>query len=426
MTKEADVVRITTDKDELTGTVLPSSDEKIVMLKLSSGYNIGVPKDKIKKTVKLEQKKEAKFPEAQGKQKKGLPGISLIATGGTISSRLDYETGAVKWLMKPENIFALSPKLFDVVKINTIEKPFMIASENMSSEHWIKIAKEAAKLLNKKENKGIIITHGTDTLHYTAAALSFMLQNLNKPVILTYSQRSTDRGSTDTVLNLTCSAYAAISDIAQVMLVGHASINDNFCYALNGTKVRKMHTSRRDTFRPINDLPIAKIHEDGRMETMQSFNRRDDKKKVEVIDKFEEKVALIKYYPGANPNIIDYYIANEYKGLVIEATGFGHVGTDEAKNNWLPSIKKAIDHGIIVCFAPQALYGRLDPYVYSPGRKLMEAGVVFLNDILPETAYVKLGCMLGREKDKEKVKKLMLQNIANEFNPKLSEKAFLF
>ena len=421
-----DTVEIFTDENKFIGTIIPSPDENIVLLKLPSGYNVGIEKGKIKEIVKTGHKKEAIFPESEVKQKKNLPGISFIVTGGTISSRLDYETGAVKWLMKPENILALSPKLFETVRINKIEKPFMLASENMTSEHWQKIAKTAAKLLNKKENKGIIITHGTDFLHYTAAALSFMLKNLNKPVILTYSQRSTDRGSTDTVLNLTCSGHAAISDIAQVMLVGHASINDNFCYALNGTKVRKMHTSRRDTFRPINDLPIAKIHEDGRIETLRVYNKRNDRKKVEVDAKFEDKIALVKYFPGANPNIIDFYRENGYKGLIIEASGLGHVATEEAKNNWLPSIKKAIGEGMTICFACQTLYGRLDPFVYSPGRKLYDAGVIYLGDMLPETAFVKLGWVLAHEKKPDRIRFEMLNNLAGEYNQKLSEKAFLF
>ena len=430
MAKEAsagDIVEIKTDKETFKGTLLESYDSSVYLIKLDSGYNIGIEKSKVKSIKVTGKTKAASFPEVDIKSKKGLPGISIISTGGTISSRLDYKTGGVKWLMKPEQVFALSPRLLDTVKINKIESPFMIASENMSAENWIDIAKTAAKLLNEKENKGIIITHGTDTLHYTAAALSFMLQNLNKPVVLTYAQRSTDRGSTDTVLNLSCSASMVLSNIAEVMLVGHASINDNFCYALRGTKVRKMHASRRDTFRPINDLPIAKIYEDGKIETLaKSFNTRDENKKVVADTEFEEKIALIKYYPGANFDIIDFYKEKGYKGIVIEATGLGHVGTEEAKYNWLPSIKSAIASGMTICFAAQTFYGKLDPYVYAPGRELLETGVIFLSDILPETAYVKLGWVLAHAKTKEDIKKLMLANLANEFNPQISEKAFLF
>ena len=188
-----------------------------------------------------------------------------------------------------------------------------------------------------------------------------------------------------------------------------------------------MHSSRRDTFRPINDLPLAKIDEDGKIEVLtKEFNARNDKKKVIADTEFEEKIALIKYYPGANFDIIDFYKEKGYKGIVIEATGLGHVGTEEAKYNWLPSIKSAIDSGMTICFAPQTFYGKLDPYVYAPGRELLKAGVIFLEDILPETAYVKLGWVLGHEKNPAKIKELMLKNIAGEFNKTISEKAFLF
>jgi len=425
MQKVGDIVKVKTDKEEFSGTVLPSFDPDVLLLKLDSGYNMGIEKKKIRQIKKIGSKKAAPFPEAKAVEKKGKPGISMIITGGTISSRLDYSTGAVTPLISPKQLFFLSPKLFDVVSVKKIEKPFNILSENMTPKHWQKIAQVAAKLLNKKENKGIIITHGTDTLHYTAAALSFMLCNLNKPVILTYAQRSTDRGSTDTVLNLICSGYAALSDIAEVMLVGHGSSSDNFCYALKGSKCRKMHSSRRDTFRPINSLPLAKINEEGKISAISKFRKRDEKKKVIADIAFEEKVALVKFFPGADSSIVDFYREKGYKGIVIEATGLGHVAVEEGKS-WLPAIKKAIDSGMTVCFAAQTLYGRLDPYVYATGRKLHDVGVIFLKDMLPETAYVKLGCVLGHEKKPEKVKEMMLQNSAGEFNEKLSDKSFLY
>ena len=223
-------------------------------------------------------------------------------------------------------------------------------------------------------------------------------------------------------MNLTCAGYAALSDIAEVMLVGHATSSDTECYALRGTKCRKMHTSRRDTFRPVNDLPIAKIDEEGNITVMGKFRKRDDKRKVVADTAFEEKVALIKYYPGADTGVIDYYVKKGFKGIVIEATGLGHVSTD----SWLKAIKRAVAKKVTVCFAPQTLYGKLDQYVYTSGRELADAGVVFLEDILPETAYVKLGWVLGHEKKPEKVKELMLKNIAGEFNKRISDKTFLF
>ena len=350
----------------------------------------------------------------------------MIITGGTIGAKVDYTTGAVKWLNKPEELLAIAPKILDIVNINKIEVPFTIGSENMNPDHWKKIAEKAAQLLNKKENKGIILTHGTDTLHYTAAALSFMLKNLNKPVILTYSQRSPDRGSNDAVLNLTCSAYASLSDIAEVMLVGHGITDDDHCLAIKGTKVRKMHTSRRDAFRPINDLPFAKISEDGKIEIInKNFNKKNNNKVIADTE-FEEKTALIKYYPGADSDIINYYMNKKYRGIVIEMVGLGQLATSESEMTWIPMIKKAIKKGVTICAVPQTIYGKLNPLVYSTGREIQETGVIYLEDMLPETAYVKLGWVLGHETDKDKIKELMLKNIAGEFNKSISSKSFLY
>jgi glutamyl-tRNA(Gln) amidotransferase subunit D len=295
----------------------------------------------------------------------------------------------------------------------------MKLSENMDSGDWIRIAKLTAKSLNDPQVKGVIITHGTDFLHYTASALSFMLPNLNKPVILTYSQRSSDRGSSDSRMNLICSANAALSDIAEVMLVGHATSNDDYCYALKGTKVRKMHTSRRDTFRPINCKPIAKIYKD-KIKTITDYNKRNKHKVIPDI-LYDPRVALIKFYPGQDPDILEYYRKKGYRAVIIEMSGLGHVIV-EGKNNWLPKIKQAIEKRLMIYAAPQTLYGRLDPYVYSPGRKLQEAGVVFLNDILPETALIKLSWVLGHKQWRGTVatKRKMLENTAGEFNPKLT------
>lgn len=420
------IVKIKIGEEMIEGTILPSVDANVLFIKLKSGYNIGINRNEIKEIKKVGKSEEIRFPEISEKQDENKPGIAMIATGGTISSRLDYTTGGVKWLMKPEQLFFLAPKLFNIVKINSIERPFMIASENMSAKHWKILAEQTAKLLNKDENKGVIITHGTDTLHYTSSALSFMLKNLNKPVILTYSQRSTDRGSTDTALNLTCSAYAALSDIAEVILIGHSSTDDNSCYALRGAKCRKMHSSRRDAFRPINELPIAQIDDEGKIKTLNNYYKKRNNDKVIADTKFEDKIALIKFFPGADPSIIEHYTNDGYKGLVIEATGLGHVSTEESEKNWIPAIKKGISKGMTICFSAQTIYGRLDPYVYSPGRKLLDLGIIFLEDILPETAYVKLGCVLGHTTNKEKIKEMMLENIAGEFNNRIENNTFLY
>ena len=417
MEEAGDKVKIRTVKEEIEGILLESHESGIVLLKLKSGYNIGVKKEDIV-DIEVVKKAERKEEKVKIKQRKNLPNVDLIITGGTISSRLDSETGAVKWLTKPDELFKFYPEIFDIVNVRKIKVPFMKASENMDFHDWQEIAKNAEESLNDKEVEGVIITHGTDFLHYTAAALSFFLRDLNKPVVLTYAQRSSDRASSDASLNLQCAARASISDIAEVMLVGHASMNDDFCYALRGSKVRKMHTSRRDAFKAVNVKPIAKVFPD-RVELIIKYNKRNEGK-VKLDSVFNDKIALIKFYPGMDPEIFDFY-ASMYRGIVIEVAALGHLAIDEARKNLLPVIKKAIDNGLIVCAAPQTIFGRLDPLVYSPGRKLMKTGIIFLEDMLSETAYVKLGWVLGHSNWRTKIKEKMLENFSGEINLRLEE-----
>jgi len=416
----------------------PESEKGIILLKLDSGYNLGLRKKDILdiKVIKKVSEKEEKL---EIKRNKERPNIAMIITGGTISARLNPKKGGVDWLDTPESLFKFYPELFEKVNVAKVEVPFMKASEDMDFKDWQKIARTAKKLLDDNNIKGLIITHGTDFLHYTSAALSFFLKDLNKPVVLTYSQRSIDRASSDANLNLQCSALAAISDIAEVMLVGHASINDNYCYAMPGTKIRKMHASRRDAFRIINAKPFAKIFPN-RIERISDYNTRKIKsKKVKVDTKFEEKIALVKIYPGQEPDILDYYLKKKYKGIVLEMSGLGHAPTKRARNSWIKKLKEIQDKGIIVCATAQCIYGRLDPLVYSNGRELLKTGIIYLEDMLAETALVKLGWVLGHrqkpkilarssksqtkewEEYKRWVKEKMLENMAGELNDRLED-----
>ncbi len=414
-----DEVRLRLAQEEVEGTVLESFDSSIVLIKLLSGYNVGIPKENIlnvrvlgKNKTALSSPKTSALPV----QNPSLPSIGLIITGGTIASKLDPKTGGVKWLTDVSEFLRFYPEMKEIVNIKHIEVPFMIASESMNSEHWITIAQTAKQLLDDPDIKGVVITHGTDTLHYTAAALSFFLRNLGKPVVLTYSQRSIDRASSDAHLNLICAARMALSDYSGVTLVGHASTNDDYCYALPGAKARKLHSSRRDAFKAVNADPIAKVYAD-KVEFISSHSARNDSK-TEVDTQFTDKVALIKYYPGQDSSILDF-CALKYKGVVIEVLGLGHLPVSEASNNWLPALKKHIKNGLVICVAPQTIYGRLDPYVYSNGRELLDAGVIFLEDMTSETAFIKLGWVLGHYGWKKNVQEKMLENIAGERSDRL-------
>ena len=422
--KSGDKVRVILSNEEYLGTLLESSDDEksITLLKLDSGYNIGIKKKdilEIEILKKLVEKKE----KAEVKRDFEKPNIAMIITGGTIAARLNPRKGGVDWLDSPESLFKFYPELFEKVNVLKVEVPFMKASEDMGFMDWKKIAKTTEKLLNDGNIKGVIITHGTDFLHYTSSALSFFLRNLNKPVVLTYSQRSIDRASSDANLNLQCAALAAISDIAEVMLIGHANSDDDFCYAMPGTKVRKMHTSRRDAFKVVNSKPFAKIFPD-KIEKIFNYGIRDNGRKLKADLKFEEKVALIKIYPGQNPNILDYYIKNKYKGVVLEMSGLGHCPTRRARNAWTNRLKEVQKKGLVVCAVSQCIYGRTDPLVYSNGREILSTGVIYLEDMLAETALVKLGWVLGHPewaKNREIVKEKMLKNFAGELNDRLEE-----
>ncbi len=418
-----DRVKVVFPKKEYEGILLetPKSEKGIYLLKLDSGYNIGLNKKDSLSLEVIEKFKEKEEIEVK-KKSSGKPNVAMIITGGTIAARLNPVKGGVDWLDTPESLFKFYPEIFDKVNVLKVEVPFMKASEDMDYKDWQKIAKVAGKLLNDSNIRGVIVTHGTDFLHYTSAALSFFLRDLNKPVVLTYSQRSIDRASSDANLNLQCSALAAISDIAEVMLVGHATTNDDYCYAMPGTKVKKLHSSRRDAFKIVNSKPFAKIFSD-MIDILKRHNIRN-KNKVKVDAKFEEKVALVKLYPGQDPGILDYYLKNKYKGIVLEMSGLGHAPTKRARLGWTKKLKEVQDKGLIVCAAAQTIYGRLDPLVYSNGREMLETGIIYLEDMLAETAFVKLGWVLGHAdwaKDKEIVKKKMLENFSGELNDRLEE-----
>ncbi len=415
-----DYIEVSLIKKDYRGTLLetPKDEKGIVLLKLDSGYDIGINKKDIF-DIKVLKKAFEKKEEIEIKKSPQRPNIGMIITGGTIAARLNPKKGGVDWLTSPRDLFKFYPELFEKVNVVRLEVPFMKASEDMDFKDWKKIARTAAKLLNDSNIKGIIITHGTDFLHYTSAALSFFLKNLNKPVVLTYSQRSIDRASSDANLNLQCSALAAVSDIAEVMVVGHASMNDDYCYAMPGTKVRKLHTSRRDAFKVINAKPFAKIFPD-KIEIISEYNIKK-KGKIKLDDKFEEKVALIKIYPGQSPEILDFYLKNKYKGIILEMSGLGHVPV-RARKSWIKKLKEVQKKGLIICATSQCIYGRVDPLVYSNGRELLGTGIIYLEDMLSETALVKLGWVLGHKewaKNKEAVKEKMLENFAHELSERL-------
>ncbi|MGB7664382.1 MAG: Glu-tRNA(Gln) amidotransferase subunit GatD [Nitrososphaeraceae archaeon] len=431
------VVVITHTGDTFKGTLMPryaSMDKKHVVLKLKSGYNLGISSSKVKSVSKSGHDlglatnlvDDAK-PRLQIWKENVQPvhKIALIGTGGTIASKVDYRTGGVSAALSASEIYDAVPELR---KHASIEADFMFNeySENLEPHHWTLIANRIAEKVRSGGFRGIVVSHGTDTMHYTAAALSFALHNLPIPVVLVGSQRSSDRPSSDAALNLLGATIFSIeSPYTGVFIAMHGSTSDDFISCHLGTRVRKNHTSRRDAFESIDRLPIATV-KNAVLKIQSQFVKMEIPKRsynddaviseglennFEVESKFDPRVTLIKYYPGLDPNLIAYEVKTGSRAIVLEGTGLGHVG-----RKFFPEIAKAIKSGVLIFMTSQCIWGRTNMKVYDTGRDLIELGVVPLEDMTPETAVVKAMWVMANSHDNAEAVRMMGKNIANEIS----------
>jgi glutamyl-tRNA(Gln) amidotransferase subunit D len=408
---------IETTRGEFQGTVLPraeNDDDTHIVLKIATGYNIGIDIFTIKTMKEVGYYKATyKIPEKEFPYTPNLPKVKLLGTGGTIASRLDYRTGAVIPAFSPGELYGAVPELASICNLST-EKLFAVFSENMGPEQYKALAIAIGKEIENGID-GIIIGHGTDTLSHTAAALTFMVQNPPVPIVLVGSQRSSDRPSSDAALNLMHATYTAgHSDIAEVMVCMFGPTSDEYGFLHRGTRVRKMHSSYRSTFRTIGDTPLATISlKDGVKPIKDTYNHRRKDRKVKIFPYFEEKVSIVYYYPNMKPDIIDSLVDNGYRGIIIAGTGLGHVNKP-----LYPAIERAKKKGVHMFMTVQTLWGYAHMYVYDTGRDLMAKGIIPAENMLPETAYIKLGWVLGQTDDPEEVKRLMLTPINDEITPR--------
>jgi glutamyl-tRNA(Gln) amidotransferase subunit D len=414
--KVGDVIRVTSNEKTYEGILIPRSEtggSEHIVVKLKSGYNVGVhitPNAKIEKVGKGTKPSFAspELPE----QKPELPKVVILSTGGTIASRVDYRTGAVRSALSASDLYGVVPELADTARVKT-EIVFSLYSENLTQKHWRRLAQTVAKHI-KQGTDGIVIAHGTDTMAYTAAALSFALQNLPVPVILVGAQRSSDRPSSDAATNLIAAVQAATrGQFAEVGLAMHETLSDTTIAVSRGTKVRKCHTSRRDTFKPVNSTPIARVENNEIIMLTDDYQKRDATKKLVLKPEFSEAVALVKFHPGLDPEVIDWHVERGCKGILLEGSGLGHVS-----KYCFGVIANAVKNGVVVALASQCIWGRVNMNVYDTGRDLLNLGVIPLEDMFPETALVKLMWVLGQTSDPEGAKKLLKTNIAGEFSPR--------
>lgn len=407
-----DTVLAKNEKISVQGVLMPRSeleDDLHIVVKLKDGYNLGLSIEGLLVSKLPPEEQKAPPPPFEERAKPGLPKVSIISTGGTIASKVDYKTGAVSPALSARDMYESAPELGEIAEIKT-EILYSLLSENLSPSHWKAIAQSVLKHVREGAD-GIVITHGTDTLGYTAAALSFALRNMPVPVILVGSQRSSDRPSSDAYLNLKAAVSAAASaPFAEVAVLMHEGSSDGALVVHRGTRVRKLHTSRRDAFKSVNASPLARVI-DGKVIATGAFRPRSPGAVPEAKANFDEDVVLIKSFPGIPPDIFDPIIHRDFRGIVLEGTGLGHV-----PDKILPQVRRAVQGGMTVVMASQCIYGRVNMNVYSTGRELLNAGVIPAGDMLPETALVKLMWVLAQTEDKAKIRELFLTNVAGELS----------
>ena len=417
-------VRVTTREGSFEGLLLPRSvtaDPLHIVLKLTTGYNVGIRHDTV---LSLEQigYREAhyKIPEQEFPVSENKPTVRLLGTGGTIASRLDYRTGAVIPAFSPGELYGSVPELAEICNLQT-EKLFGVFSENMGPEQYIVLAKTIGRAIEDGV-AGIVVGHGTDTMHHTAAALSFMVQNPPVPIVMVGSQRSSDRPSSDAAQNLINATWAAATgDIAEVMVCMFGPTSDRYNLLHRGTRVRKMHSSYRSTFRTLGDIPLAMV-QDGLITPLKDdYHSRRDDLEVRIHPVFEEKISLLYYYPNMQADIIDSLIERGYKGIVIAGTGLGHVN-----RTLYPALERAKREGVAVFMTLQTLWGFVQMHVYETGREILELGVIPLANMLPEVAYIKLGWALGMHpQDPSRVADLMTTPVAGEMTEREPHDGYL-
>ena len=417
-------VKVKTTRGDFEGLLLPrseTSDELHIVLKLISGYNIGLRHDTILDIVKTGYREaHYKIPEKEFPRDAAKPHVKLLGTGGTIASRLDYRTGAVIPAFSPGELYGSVPELADICNLDT-EKLFGIFSENMGPEQYLSLAEGCGRAIADGYD-GIVIGHGTDTMHHTAAALSFMVENPPIPIIMVGSQRSSDRPSSDAAQNLiNATAAAATGPIAEVMVCMFGPTSDRYNLLHRGTRVRKMHSSYRSTFRTIGDIPLAMVENRVVTPLREGYKPRRTDRETTIHAKFDERVTILYYYPNMNPDIIDALVEKGYKGIVIAGTGLGHIN-----RKIYGALERAHAAGVLLFMTVQTLWGFVQMNVYETGREILGLGVVPLANMLPEVAYIKLGWALGMHPDDpHAAEQLMQQPIAGEITPREPHDSYL-
>ena len=389
---EGSTIEFTLKEKNLKGKVLGIKDSYL-NIKLENGYNIMVIPDEIKKIINEDKinKIEREYSRESGQG----TNISVISTGGTIVSKVDYSTGAVFPSLDISEITSRFKYIEKSYHVRSI--PFLnILSENMEPEQWLQLAHKIVE--ESKRSEGMVISHGTDTMTYTASALAFLLKELSVPIIMVGSQRSSDRPSTDSYLNMEAAINFAASDFGEVGISMHSSISDDKIALLRGVRARKMHSSRRDAFRSIGENPVG-YFQNGLVNISGPYRKKSAS--TSIFEKIEKRAGILYFHPGMETEDLSEYLEKKL-GVVIMGTGLGHIST-----KFIDVIKEYTDSGRMAVMTTQCIYGTTDLDVYSTGRLLSRAGVTWAGNILPEAALTKMMVIMGNYPDFEWQKRMV-------------------
>lgn len=439
--KVGDSVKLLSNKGDYGGIIMPryeSFNDDYIVIKLKSGYNIGILLENVINitnedpsetsvntslniTSKTEEPfntfvppKENAYTIDESNMSKSLPKILLLSTGGTIASKIDYRTGGVTSLLNATELYVIFPEISNYASIHP---EFLLNeySENINPDHWSLLSERVSHAILYEHYDGIIISHGTDTIHYTSSAMSFALQNLPIPVVLVGSQRSSDRPSSDAFTNL----LGAIKFITKTKFTGifvcmHHTSSDEIIACYLGTRVRKNHTSKRNAFQSLDYIPFALIdsYEIVCNTNLKKINERSNITK-NLISKtsFDNRVFLLKFYPGFDSSFLESFLNFNYKIIILEGTGLGHIN-----KNCFPYLEKLINSGIVIFMTSQCIYGRVQMTVYDTGRDLLDLGIIPLSDMSSETAVVKAMWALSNSTNMKDLVEMMKNNLSHEIS----------
>ena len=411
------------DDKEIQVVVMPRyeyCDDAHITVKLKSGYNVGLAIDAIKEISKVVAPSDStkQVTEKKTEKRAGLPNILLLTTGGTIASKVDYRTGAVTSVLTAEELVESVPELSEMANIDA-KVLFSEYSENIVPAQWIEIAKAVSEYA-ESDYAGIIIAHGTDTMHYTSSFLSFALAGFQMPIVLVGAQRSSDRASSDAALNLigTVKFISECADARGVYVAMHKGSSDDVIACHVGTRVRKNHASKRGAFETVGGEPAFLVRMDGGGDgdknnsidkNMQTDFFADDRFTPKI--RLNENVAIVKYHPGYKAEMLESIIDSGYNAIIFEGTGMGHIG-----KNMYPAVGKAHRQGIFMGMTSQCLDGKVRMTVYESGRDLLNLGITPLGNMIAEVALVKAMWVTGDTVDSKEVEQRMLKEVASEFS----------